>query len=159
MRSLDLSPLFSSSIGFDHLESMLDSVTHNNRSPSYPPYNIEAMDEDRYKITMAVAGFKQDDIDITTERNNLSITGRQQSDDSISYLHHGIAARSFERSFQLADYVKVVDASMEDGLLHIELQRELPETLKPRKIKINRLNQERVINAEEKEEVRPEKVA
>lgn len=141
MRTLDLSPLFRSSIGYDRIESMLDSVTHSNKNQtSYPPYNIEVVNEDRYKITMAIAGFKQEDIDITTERNSLTISGKQESDQETNYLHHGIAARNFEHSFQLADYVKVVDASMQDGLLHIELQRELPETLKPRKIEINNLN-------------------
>ena len=140
MRTLDLSPLFRSSIGYDRIESMLDSVTHGSKNQtSYPPYNIEMVNEDRYKITMAVAGFKQQDIDITTERNSLTVSGKQENQE-VNYLHRGIAARNFEHSFQLADYVKVVDASMQDGLLHIDLQRELPETLKPRKIEINNLN-------------------
>ncbi|VAW74606.1 16 kDa heat shock protein A [hydrothermal vent metagenome] len=138
MRTLDLSPLFRSSIGFDHLESMLDSAVHGSKNQtSYPPYNIEVVSEDRYRITMAVAGFKQEEVDITSEQNTLTIIGEQQSDENVNYLHRGIAARNFERSFQLADYVKVIDASLQDGLLHIELQRELPETLKPRKIQIN----------------------
>jgi len=151
MRTLDLSPLFRSSIGFDHLVSLLDSATQGNKNQTtYPPYNIEVVNEDRYRITMAVAGFKRDDIEITTEQNKLTIVGEQESDQDANYLHHGIAARNFERSFQLADYVKVVDASLQDGLLHIELERELPETLKPRKIQINTLKQERLTNESEK---------
>lgn len=138
MRTLDLSPLFRSSIGFDHLEAMLDTAVHGNKNQtSYPPYNIEVVNEDKYRITMAVAGFKQEDVEITSEQNTLTIIGQQQSDENANYLHRGIAARNFERSFQLADYVKVIDASLQDGLLHIELARELPETLKPRKIEIS----------------------
>lgn len=138
MRTLDLSPLFRSSIGFDHLESVLDTAVHGNKNQtSYPPYNIEVVNEDRYRITMAIAGFKQEDVEITSAQNRLTIIGQQQNDEDTNYLHRGIAARNFERSFQLADHVKIIDASLQDGLLHIELERELPETLKPRKIQIN----------------------
>ena len=147
MRSFDLSPLFRSSVGFDHLASLLDSVSRGDKN-SYPPYNIELVDEDSYRITMAVAGFKQSDIEITAERNHLSVVGHQQSDEDRNYLHRGIAARNFERQFQLADHVKVVNASMQDGLLHIELQREIPEAMKPRRISIESADQDKLVEAE-----------
>ena len=139
MRTLDFAPLYRSTIGFDHLGSLLDAVTQREQSqPGYPPYNIERLDKDEYRITMAVAGFMPDELDIQTEKQTLTIRGRKSEDDSErrTYLHQGIAARSFERVFQLADHVKVRSANLENGLLHIELEREIPEAMKPRQIPI-----------------------
>lgn len=136
MRTIDFSPLFRSSVGFDHLARMLESANRVEGS-SYPPYNIELLDEDQYRVSMAVAGFAEAEIDITVEQNTLTISGKKADDEgSRQYLHQGIATRGFERKFQLADHVKVVSARLENGLLHVELQREVPETMKPRKVAI-----------------------
>ncbi|WP_027853672.1 Hsp20 family protein [Marinobacterium litorale] len=138
MRNYDLSPLYRSAIGFDRLASMLDAANRSNeQQPSFPPYNIELRGENEYRITMAVAGFNQSELDIQTENGNLTITGRKESDDQEhQYLYQGIAARNFERRFQLADHVRVIKASMENGLLHVDLIREIPEAMKSRKIAI-----------------------
>ena len=140
MRTLDFAPLYRSTVGFDHLSQLLDSIVQREQSqPSYPPYNIERLDKDQYRITMAVAGFTEDELSIQSEQQTLKVTGKKQADDkSRTYLHQGIAARNFERVFQLADNVKVTDAQMENGLLHIELEREVPEAMKPRQIPIGR---------------------
>jgi len=136
--TIDFTPLYHSAIGFDRMASMLDSVARDSK-PSYPPYNIEQVEENQYRITMAVAGFTEDQLEITSEQNSLVISGRQQDDsDDRSYLHRGIAARDFERKFQLAEHVKVVAAKLENGLLHVALEREIPEAMKPRKIAIER---------------------
>jgi molecular chaperone IbpA len=137
MRStIDLSPLYQSAIGFDRMASLLDTVARDSK-PSYPPYNIERLDENQYRITMAVAGFREEELEISSEQNTLLISGRQDSaDEGRDYLHRGIAARNFERKFQIAEHVKVVSARLENGLLHVELARELPEAMKPRKIAI-----------------------
>ncbi len=140
MRTLDFSPLYRSAIGFDRLAQLFDAaqVNEGNAQPSYPPYNIELVSENRYRIAMAVAGFDCSELDLETERDTLKIIGRKEKEaDAKTYLHRGIAARSFEHRFQLADHVKVVSASLDNGLLNIELVREIPETLKPRKISIN----------------------
>lgn len=135
--TIDLSPLYHSAIGFDRMASLLDSVARDTK-PSYPPYNIEQVDENQFRISMAVAGFTEDQLDITSEQNTLLISGKQQDDsDDRNYLHRGIAARNFERKFQLAEHVKVVSASLENGLLHVALEREIPEAMKPRRISIN----------------------
>ena len=137
MTTFDLSPLYRSSIGFDHLFSMLDNASRLDASKnSYPPYNIESLGEDKYRITMAIAGFKKSDVNIVSEQNTLTVSGKQNAEESKKYLHQGIAARNFERKFQLEDHVKVVSAAMEDGLLHIDLVREIPEAMKPRTIEI-----------------------
>ncbi|MGM0633432.1 MAG: Hsp20 family protein [Pseudomonadota bacterium] len=139
MRTLDFAPLYRSTIGFDHLGSLLDAVTrHEQNQPGYPPYNIERLDQDEYRITMAVAGFMPDELDIQTEKQTLTIRGRKSEDDSNerTYLHQGIAARNFERVFQLADHVKVRSANLENGLLHVDMEREIPEAMKPRQIPI-----------------------
>ncbi len=138
MRSFDLSPLFRSSIGFDHLARVLDAATRLDETAlSYPPYNIEKLGEDNYRITMAVAGFSQDDLDITAQDHTLAVAGRARKDaDGVQYLHRGIAGRSFERRFELADHIKVTGAALVNGLLHIELVREVPEAMRPRSIKI-----------------------
>jgi molecular chaperone IbpA len=136
MRStIDLSPLYQSAIGFDRMASMLDSVTRDSK-PAYPPYNIERVDENHYRISMAVAGFAERELEITSEQNTLTIAGRQQDEEERDYLYRGIAGRSFERKFQLAEHVHVVSARLENGLLHVELEHELPEAMKPRKIAI-----------------------
>ena len=138
MTTFDFSPLFRTMVGFDRLNRALETALHVDESAvSYPPYNIEKTGEDAYRVTMAVAGFGKDDIAIESRENELVIVGRKhENGESKSYLHRGIAGRNFERRFQLADYVRVADASMADGLLHVELKRELPEAMKPRTIEI-----------------------
>jgi molecular chaperone IbpA len=137
MRHLDFTPLFRSTVGFDHLLSLLDSVA-GSEVPAYPPYNIERLGENEYRISMAVAGFSQDDLKIEAKESLLTITGQkpEEEDKKREYLHRGIAARSFERSFRLADHVVVKGADLKDGMLHIDLVRELPERMKPRRIAI-----------------------
>ena len=138
MRHFDLTPLYRSAIGFDRIGSLLDTLsTFEGEAPSYPPYNIERVAENDYRISMAVAGFGEGDLDIEVKEHTLSIRGekRVEQEDS-TYLHRGIAARSFERRFQLADHVVVKGASLENGLLHVDLVRELPEAMKPRTIEI-----------------------
>jgi molecular chaperone IbpA len=137
MRStIDFSPLYHSAIGFDRMANLLDSVARDAK-PSYPPYNIERLDENDYRITMAVAGFTEADLEITSEQNTLVISGRQEDDsEGRNFLHRGIAARNFERTFQLAEHVRVAAARLENGLLHVDLVREVPEAMKPRKIAI-----------------------
>ncbi|WGL17378.1 Hsp20 family protein [Microbulbifer bruguierae] len=139
MRNLDLSPLYRSAIGFDRLASLLDSMTAADQSqPAYPPYNIELTGDDAYRISMAVAGFDESELDIQMEQNRLTVSGKKVADDNQrNFLHRGIAARNFERRFQLADHVRVTDAQLVNGLLHIELVREIPEAMKPRKIEIS----------------------
>lgn len=139
MTTFDLTPLLRSTVGFDRLSRMLEASALDS-APSYPPYNIVALDEDNYRITMAVAGFSQDDLDITAKENQLVVAGRvaerNKPDENAVYLHRGIAERAFERRFQLADHIRVVGATMENGLLTVELVREIPEAMKPRKIEI-----------------------
>ncbi len=139
MRNLDFSPLYRSTIGFDRLASLLDNVSRSEQGqPSYPPYDIELTGEDSYQISMAVAGFAEQELSIQVDQNLLTVTGsKQESSDGRKYLHKGIAARNFERRFQLADHVRVENARIENGLLHIALKRELPESMKPREIKIS----------------------
>jgi len=137
MRNVDLSPLYRSFIGFDHLASLLDSANRTDKSGGYPPYNIESVAEDKYRITMAVAGFLESELHIQSEQNTLVVKGtKATADNEKKYLYQGIAERNFERRFQLGDYIKVIGAEMENGLLHIALEREIPEALKPRKIEI-----------------------
>ncbi len=140
MTTFDFSPLYRTSVGFDRLASMMSSATRQDQGNSYPPYNIRTTGEDHYQITMAIAGFSEDEIDITTEQNRLLVTGNRadEKEEQGEYLHRGIATRSFERRFNLADHVKVMSASLENGLLHIDLERELPEAMKPRTIKISK---------------------
>lgn len=141
MNAYDLSPLFRSTVGFDHLSNLIDSAFKmDERAASYPPYNIAKLSEDDYEITMAVAGFKHDEITVIAEQNTLTVSGSATEKDEKStkaYLHRGIATRSFERKFSLADHVKVVGAELADGLLTLKLVREIPEESKPRKISIN----------------------
>lgn len=141
MTSYDLSPLFRSTVGFDHLSQLIDSAFKmDERGVSYPPYNIAKLSEDDYEITMAVAGFKPEHITVTAQANMLVVSGNvteKEEKEGKDYLHRGIATRSFERKFSLADHVKVVGADLEDGLLTLKLVREIPEASKPRMIAIN----------------------
>ena len=137
MRAYDFSPLYRSAIGFDRLAQLFDEAQRSDAQPSYPPYNIELVENDRYRITMAVAGFDRAEIDIEVEGDRLRISGRKaQEEGQRVYLHRGLAARNFEQRFQLADHVQVSGATLVNGLLSIELARVVPETLKPRKVEI-----------------------
>ncbi len=138
MRTFDLSPLFRSSVGFDNLARAFDTATRPGESNvSYPHYNISKAGEDAYRITFAVAGFSENELDVHVETNTLTVRGKVALDsDNAAYLHRGIAGRSFERKFELANHIQVSGARIENGLLHIDLKREVPEALKPRKIAI-----------------------
>jgi molecular chaperone IbpA len=135
MATLDFTPLFRSTVGFDRVPSLLLHARQREES-AYPPYDIEKYGEDQYRIVMALAGFTKDDIEIVSEQNQLCVRGKMKGQNGKTYLHRGIAARSFERQFDLADFIEVAGATMSDGLLVIELKRELPEALKPRRIEI-----------------------
>ncbi len=138
MRRFDPTPLYRATIGFDRMADMLDRVMSADlQAPSYPPYNIEKTDENAYRISIAVAGFAADDLSVEVKENALVVAGRSHDDESErTFLHRGIATRAFERRFHLADHVRVMGARHADGMLHIELARELPEALKPRQISI-----------------------
>jgi molecular chaperone IbpA len=137
MHHYDLTPLYRSAIGFDRLAQLAEHAASNKGNSGYPPYNIELLSEHRYRITMAVAGFSMQELDITSEGDKLVVKGTKAEQDSErKYLYQGIAERGFERTFQLADYVTVIGADLEHGLLNIDLKREIPEALKPRKIEI-----------------------
>ncbi len=147
MRTIDLSPLYRSFIGFDRLASKLDSATQNSEQSTYPPYNIELLGEDKYLISMAIAGFSKEDVNIEVIENTLVVAAKNSAENSTDeadakpteqrkFLHKGISERSFERKFQLGDHVKVTGAALEHGLLNISLEREIPEEKKPRQIKI-----------------------
>lgn len=136
MRTFDLTPLYRSAIGFDRLANLLEQRAE--AQPSYPPYNVELVSEDNYRIVMALAGFDRSEVEIVAERDTLHITGRKQKEETgRTYLHRGIAARDFEQRFQLANHVKVTTASFNNGMLTIDLVREVPEAFKPRKIAID----------------------
>ena len=137
--SFDFSPYRRSTVGFDRLFDFLENVGRSEQADNYPPYDIEKLSDDSYRITLAVAGFSSNDIDITARQNMLVVTGRKAENRNKdgNYLHMGIATRAFERRFELADFVRVERADMKDGLLSIELLREIPEAMKPRKIGIN----------------------
>jgi molecular chaperone IbpA len=139
MTTFDFSPLFRTSVGYDRLASLLNSANRLEPGTGFPPYNIQRAGEDHYRITMAVAGFSENELNITTENNRLVVTGEkpeEQEGDENAYLYRGIATRSFERRFNLAEHVKVTGARLDNGLLHIELEREIPEAMKPRSIEI-----------------------
>ena len=144
MRTFDLAPLYRSTVGFDRLFSMLDGF---EAAPGYPPYNIERTGENDYRITVAVAGFGESELSIVSKENTLTIKGEKQvkQDNNGEVLYQGIAARAFERVFQLADYVVVKGANLENGLLHIDLVREIPEAKKPRQIAINGKSKPQVV--------------
>ena len=144
----DFTPLYRSSIGFDHLARMLDDAA-SFETPAYPPYNIERVGEDEYLITVAIAGFNADDVNIEVKGNDLTVTGKKTDQPAMKteYLHQGIAGRSFERTFQLADHVEVTGADLNQGLLQISLKRVLPQALKPRTIAIRNGNEQKKIEA------------
>ena len=150
MDRFDFSPLFRSTIGFDRLARMVDSATRvDSTALSYPPYNIEKTGEDAYRLTMAGAGFAQDELDITVHENTLIVTGKaKQEEENNRYLHRGIARRAFERRFSLADHLKVQGASLDKGLLHVDLVREIPEAKKPRMIPINGVSAPQQVEAQ-----------
>jgi molecular chaperone IbpA len=138
MRTFDFSPLYRSTVGFDRLFDMLDQTTRVEPMTNWPPYNIEKAGEDRYRITMAVAGFSPDEIELTHHENTLLVSGNKHPEpEGTQFLHRGIATRAFKQTFNLADHVKVTGAAMENGLLVVELAREVPEELKPRRIAIS----------------------
>ncbi|WP_314928098.1 Hsp20 family protein [Aeromonas piscicola] len=136
MRSIDFSPLYRSAIGFDRLANLIESAASNGNA-GYPPYNIEQLGDNDYRISMAVAGFTQEELELSFQENLLTVKGCKQAETDRNYLYQGIAERGFERRFQLADYVRVKGADLKNGLLHVELVREVPEAMKPRKIEIN----------------------
>jgi molecular chaperone IbpA len=137
MRNFDFSPLYRSTVGFDRLFNLLDASSRVEHLNNWPPYNIEKLSEDQYRITMAVAGFSPDELTVTAQANALLVTGQKKgSEDGAQYLHRGIATRAFKQSFDLADHVKVTGANLDNGLLTIDLKREVPEALKPRRIEI-----------------------
>lgn len=140
MRTIDFAPLYRSTVGFDRLFSMLDNVSQADAASTYPPYNIERTGENAYRISMAVAGFSEDDLSLEARENTLTIKGerpeKSEDEDKGEFLFKGIASRGFERRFQLAEHVEVRSANLENGLLHIDLVREIPEAMKPRKIEI-----------------------
>ena len=149
MRSIDFSPLYRSVVGFDRLAALLDAAAAAPESNGYPPYNIETVGDDAYRIEIAVAGFRPDELSIEAKENVLTVQGRKAAnDDQRRFLHRGLAERNFERRFQLADYVVVTEARLADGLLSISLQRELPEALKPRTIAIDTGDKAELIEGE-----------
>lgn len=141
MRHVDFSPLYRSTVGFDRMFTMLDSMSQPENGQTYPPYNIERRADDTYRITMAVAGFTEDELSIEAHRNVLTVKGdksdAETEGEGRQFLHRGIAGRAFERRFQLADHVEVVSAELKNGLLDIDLKREVPEEMKPRRISIS----------------------
>jgi len=148
MRTIDFSPLYRSVVGFDRLANLLETAAADSAA-GYPPYNIERTDENAYRIDIAVAGFRPEELNVEVKENLLTVTGRKAAnDDPRKYLHRGLAERNFDRRFQLADYVVVTDANLADGLLSVSLKRELPEALKPRTVQINTSVQPSLIEGE-----------
>ena len=149
MRTIDLSPLYRSLVGFDRLADQLDAAARNEAASGYPPYNIERTGENEYRIEIAVAGFKPEELNVEVKENLLTVTGRKAANDEAKqYLHRGLAERNFERKFQLTDYLVVVDADLSNGLLSIALKRELPEALKPRTVEIKTTTASTLIEGE-----------
>jgi len=140
----DYSPFFRTTVGFDRLLHRLEAA---EAAPGYPPYNIERSDENNYRVTIAVAGFAEKDLGVEVKDNVLTVTATREESDKTAYLHQGIAGRAFERQFQLADYVQVKGASLENGLLHVDLVREIPEAKKPRQIAINGKSKPQVVES------------
>jgi molecular chaperone IbpA len=148
MRSFDLSPLFRYSVGFDRLDDLFETAFRNTQEVSYPPYNIVKTGQDAYRITLAVAGFGEDDLELVVKENLLTVRGKvsdAEKDKDVTYLHRGIAGRAFEHRFQLADHVRVAGAQLANGLLDIALVREVPEAMKPQRIEIGAGAQPKVI--------------
>ncbi|OQX66491.1 MAG: hypothetical protein B6A08_20220 [Sorangiineae bacterium NIC37A_2] len=143
MRTFDLSPMLRASVGFDRMMDLLDTVGRVDEVPAYPPYNIEKTGENAYRISMAVAGFAEEDLTLTVQENALLVEGKKVSKENGQepvFLHRGIAERAFQRTFRLADHIRVSGAVLENGLLHIDLVREIPEAMKPRSIEIQSSN-------------------
>jgi molecular chaperone IbpA len=156
----DFSPLYRSTVGFDRLFDMLDQTTRVEPMTNWPPYNIEKTGEDQYRVTMAVAGFTPEEIQVVQQESTLLISGQKQSsDDSVQVLHCGIATRAFKQSFNLADHVKITGASLENGLLTIELKREVPEALKPRRIEIASSGEQKAVGQDNVRRVEQAKAA
>jgi len=141
---LDLTPLYANTVGYDRFGSLLDAAFNAERQGAgYPPYDIELVDENKYAITLAVAGFQESEIDVQVEKGVLTISGKKEEQKKDSrFLHRGIASRAFERKFNLADHVEVVDAQLDNGLLHVSLLKEIPDAMKPRKIPVNAFQSE-----------------
>jgi molecular chaperone IbpA len=154
MQGFDFSPLFRSTIGFDRLTRLVDAATRvDSASIAYPPYNIEKTGEDAYRLTMAVAGFSPDELEITAQENTLLVSGKAKKDENENrYLHRGIARRAFERRFSLADHIKVIGASLVNGMLHIDLVHEVPEAAKPRKVRIGTEQPEQMTAPQQEQE-------
>jgi len=152
MNTIDLTPLYRNSVGFDRLASLIDNaLTSDTKTGGYPPYNIEVLDENKYTISLAVAGFSQEELDIQVEKGVLSVSGKKHdTNDQRKYLHQGIPNQDFERKFNLADYVEVTGADLSNGLLNISLVKEIPETMKPKKISINQSDKSLTHRKEEK---------
>jgi len=148
MGMIDFAPLFRSTVGFDRIPGLLDDVMRRETVDNYPPYDILKTGENSYRITMAVAGFAPEDINVTAQPNLLVIAGQKQNQDNVQYLHRGLALRAFERRFNLDDYMEVKSASMENGLLSLELAREVPEAMKPHTIQISGTTQQKTIEGE-----------
>jgi molecular chaperone IbpA len=145
MRTIDFSPLYRSAVGFDRLASLLETASRSDAPTGYPPYNIETVGENAYRIEIAVAGFKPEELNIEFRESTLTVTGKKTANDEAKrYLHRGLAERNFERRFQLADYVVVTGAALADGLLSVDLERQLPEQLKPRRVEIKPAGAERI---------------
>jgi molecular chaperone IbpA len=161
MDRFDFSPLFRSTIGFDRLTRLVEAATRvDNAALAYPPYNIEKTGEDAYRLTMAVAGFSPEELDITVQENSLLVTGKAKKDEDDSrYLHRGIARRAFERRFSLADHIKVVGASLVNGMLHVDLVHEVPEASKPRKIQVGSVAPEQVTAVPQQDQTTQQKAA
>jgi len=154
MTTFDFSPLFRTSVGYDRLANLLNATHRLEQGNGFPPYNIQKAGEDHYRITMAVAGFSESDLNITSENNKLVVTGErpeESEDEEHGFLYRGIATRSFERRFNLADHVKVTGARLINGLLHIDLEREIPEEMKPRTIKIESAAKGKLIESSRKD--------
>jgi molecular chaperone IbpA len=157
MRNFDFAPLYRATVGFDRLADMVDRVMATDVSqPTYPPYNIEKTADDAYRISIAVAGFAEEDLSVEVKENALVVSARKQDEDARTYLHRGIATRAFERRFHLADHVRATGATHANGMLHIDLIREVPEALKPRRIEIAR--PEKTVNGKAIETKEPETV-
>ncbi len=160
MNSVDLGPFYRSSVGFDRLASLIDNaLTSDKNTQNYPPYNIEMLDENRYAITLALAGYSEDELEIQVEKGVLTVRGEKQSDENSQFLYHGISFGTFERKFNLAEYVEVSNANLTNGLLTISLIREIPEAMKPKKISINKGGNVLEHKAEEKDKSKREKAA
>jgi molecular chaperone IbpA len=147
--AFDFAPYRRSTVGFDRLFDMLEGSVSGPSQDTYPPFDLVSLDKNHFRINLALAGFGQEEIDITAQQNQLVVSGKRRDDDKVNYIHRGIATRSFERRFSLADHIKVTDAVFKDGLLSIELEREIPEAMKPRKINIGGSEQAQRIDAVE----------